>query len=161
MIAEVKGARLLWGFRGRPAADLEALADTLVRVSYLAMHLEGHLAELDINPLMVLPSGRGVKAVDAIVVVSRPIAPHVPESLTQKSARPNCRRQRTALEPTTAAQPCRRVSLLMPRSRHPLGPKGGSTPRRRSGFCQPRCGCVIVRSRRTRTRNINCEIRTG
>jgi acetyltransferase len=69
MIAEVKGARLLQGFRGRPAADLEALADTLVRVSYLAMHLEGHLAELDINPLMVLPSGQGVKAVDALVVL--------------------------------------------------------------------------------------------
>jgi hypothetical protein len=32
------------------------------------MHLEGHLAELDINPLMVLPSGQGVKAVDAFVV---------------------------------------------------------------------------------------------
>ncbi len=68
MIAEVKGARLLQGFRGRPAADLAALADTLVRVSHLAMHLEGHLAELDINPLMVLPSGQGVKAVDALVV---------------------------------------------------------------------------------------------
>jgi acyl-CoA synthetase (NDP forming) len=68
MIAEVKGARLLQGFRGRPAADLEALEDILVRVSYLAMHLEGHLAELDINPLMVLPSGQGVKAVDALVV---------------------------------------------------------------------------------------------
>jgi len=69
MIAEVKGARLLQGFRGRPAADLEALEDTLVRVSHLAMHLEGHLAELDINPLMVLPSGQGVKAVDALVVL--------------------------------------------------------------------------------------------
>jgi len=50
MIAEVKGARLLQGFRGRPAADLEALEDALVSVSYLAIHLEGHLAELDINP---------------------------------------------------------------------------------------------------------------
>jgi acetyltransferase len=67
MIAEVKGARLLQGFRGRPAAALEALEDTLVRVSYLALHLEGHLTELDINPLMVLPSGQGVKAVDALV----------------------------------------------------------------------------------------------
>jgi acetyltransferase len=69
MIAEVKGARLLQGFRGRPAADLEALADTLMRVSYFAMHTEGHLAELDINPLMVLPEGQGVKAVDALVVL--------------------------------------------------------------------------------------------
>jgi hypothetical protein len=78
MIAEVKGARLLQGFRGRPAADLEALADTLVRMSHLAMHLEGHLAELDINPLMVLPSGQGVKAVDALVV----FAAHSSRNLT-------------------------------------------------------------------------------
>ncbi len=40
MIAEVKGARLLQGFRGRPAADLEALADTLVRVSHLPSTLK-------------------------------------------------------------------------------------------------------------------------
>ena len=72
MIAEVKGARLLRGFRGRPAADIEALADTLVRASHLAMHLEGDLAELDINPLMVLPSGQEVKAVDALVVFRGP-----------------------------------------------------------------------------------------
>jgi acyl-CoA synthetase (NDP forming) len=69
MIAEVKGARLLHGFRGRPAADIAALADTLVHVSHLATQLEGHLAELDINPLMVLPSGQGVKAVDGLVVL--------------------------------------------------------------------------------------------
>ena len=40
-----------------------------MRVSYLAMHIEGQLAELDINPLMVLPSGQGAKAVDALVVL--------------------------------------------------------------------------------------------
>jgi acyl-CoA synthetase (NDP forming) len=69
MIAEVRGARLLQGFRRSPKADVEALADTLVRVSHLAMHLEGRLAELDINPLMVLPAGQGVKAVDALIVL--------------------------------------------------------------------------------------------
>src|SRR5262249_21351644 len=68
MLSDVKGARVLQGFRGRPAADVEALVDTLVRVSHLAVHLEGRLAELDINPLMVLPAGRGVKAVDTLVV---------------------------------------------------------------------------------------------
>jgi acetyltransferase len=68
MIAEVKGARLLQGFRGGPKADVEALADSLVCVSHLAMHLEGRLAELDINPLMVLPAGQGVKALDALIV---------------------------------------------------------------------------------------------
>jgi len=40
-----------------------------VRVSCLAMHMEGYLAEFDINPLMVRPSGRGAKAVDALVVL--------------------------------------------------------------------------------------------
>jgi acetate---CoA ligase (ADP-forming) len=70
MIAEVKGARLLQGFRGRPAADLDALEDILVRVSRLAMHIEGHLAELDINPLMVLRSGQGVNAVEALCCVA-------------------------------------------------------------------------------------------
>jgi hypothetical protein len=56
---DIKGRFTLQGFRGRPAADLQALEDTLVRVSYFAMHVGGHLAELDINPLMVLPSGQG------------------------------------------------------------------------------------------------------
>ena len=71
MIGEVKGARLLHGFRGRPPTDLAALADTLGRVSHLAIHPEGHLAELDINPLMVLPRGQGVKVADALVVFHR------------------------------------------------------------------------------------------
>ncbi|MCC6533437.1 MAG: acetate--CoA ligase family protein [Burkholderiales bacterium] len=70
MVAAVKGSKLLRGFRGKPAADIEALADTLVRVSHLAVHLDGMLAELDINPLMVLPAGRGVKAADALIVGS-------------------------------------------------------------------------------------------
>ena len=69
MLSEVKGARLLRGFRGRPPADVAALAETLVRVSWLAVHLEGHLTELDINPLIVLPEGRGVRAVDALAVL--------------------------------------------------------------------------------------------
>src|SRR5437899_6018640 len=92
MIAEVKGARLLQGFRGRPAADLEALADTLVRVSHVAMHLEGHLAELDINPLMVLPSAQGVKAVDALVLFRPPAHDEATKRFTtRRSALPSPR----------------------------------------------------------------------
>jgi len=68
MIAEVKGARLLEGFRGQPSADIAALADTLVRVSQLGAQLEGSLAELDINPLMILPTGQGVRAADAVAI---------------------------------------------------------------------------------------------
>jgi acetate---CoA ligase (ADP-forming) len=70
MILQVRGARLLQGFRGRPPADMDALARTLVNVSYMAVHLDGPMAELDINPLMVLPAGAGVKAADALVILS-------------------------------------------------------------------------------------------
>ena len=69
MLSEVKGARLLEGFRGSAAADSNALVETLVRVSQLGDQLGGTLAELDINPLMVLPAGRGVKAADAVAVL--------------------------------------------------------------------------------------------
>ena len=68
MIADVKGARLMQGFRGPPAADVDGLAETLVRVSHLGAQLEGSLGELDINPLMVLPVGQGVKAADAMAI---------------------------------------------------------------------------------------------
>jgi acyl-CoA synthetase (NDP forming) len=67
MIAETEAARLLSGFRGKPPADVDALVETLVRVSQLAVDLRGKLAALDINPLMVLPEGEGVRAVDALV----------------------------------------------------------------------------------------------
>jgi acetate---CoA ligase (ADP-forming) len=69
MIAEVRGARLLRGFRGRPPADIDALTDTLVTVSHMAAQLRDRMLELDINPLMVLPKGGGVKAADALVVL--------------------------------------------------------------------------------------------
>jgi acyl-CoA synthetase (NDP forming) len=72
MIDEVKGARLLKGYRGKPACDIDALAGVLVRVSHMAEHLDGVLAELDINPLMVLPQGCGVKAADALLVTRKP-----------------------------------------------------------------------------------------
>jgi acyl-CoA synthetase (NDP forming) len=69
MIQETQAARLLTGFRGRPAADVEALVDALVRVSQLAVDLGDLIAALDINPMMVLPEGEGVRAVDALVEV--------------------------------------------------------------------------------------------
>ncbi|MCY4653538.1 MAG: acetate--CoA ligase family protein, partial [Dehalococcoidia bacterium] len=71
MIAEVAGSRLLQGFRGSPRADIEALTDTLVSVSHMAVGLEGTITELDINPLAVLPEGRGVKALDALITLGR------------------------------------------------------------------------------------------
>jgi len=70
MIHETRGVRLLQGFRGRPPADVDALADALVRLSQLAVDLGDLIVALDINPLMVLPAGQGVRAVDALVEVA-------------------------------------------------------------------------------------------
>jgi acyl-CoA synthetase (NDP forming) len=67
MIAEVKGYPVLAGARGKPPADVDALADTIVKLSALAVDLEGVVAELDVNPLFVMEKGRGVIAADALI----------------------------------------------------------------------------------------------
>ena len=68
MLDEVRSARLLTGLRGAPAADRAALVDAIVRVGQLAAdHPE--IAELDINPLLALPEGQGVIAVDARIIL--------------------------------------------------------------------------------------------
>lgn len=69
MVREIRGFAILDGARGRPAADVEALVDAVCRVAALAHTAGDRLQELDINPLMVLPKGRGVKAADALVVL--------------------------------------------------------------------------------------------
>ena len=67
MLRGIRGAVVLEGFRGVPPADLEALADVLLRVSQLATdHPE--IAELDVNPLLAFPDG--VRAVDARVLLA-------------------------------------------------------------------------------------------
>jgi acyl-CoA synthetase (NDP forming) len=67
MIREVKAYPLLTGARGRAPCDEDALVEALCRLSAMAIDLKDHLAELDINPLFVLPAGRGVKAGDALI----------------------------------------------------------------------------------------------
>jgi acetyltransferase len=68
MIDEVRSARLLAGLRGAPPADRGALIDAIVRVGQLAAD-NPQISELDINPLLVLPQGRGALAVDARVIL--------------------------------------------------------------------------------------------
>ena len=67
MIAEVKGAALLTGYRGKPALDVAALADTLARFSLLAADHADRIAEIDVNPLFVRETG--VVAADALIVL--------------------------------------------------------------------------------------------
>ncbi len=69
MIAELKGARLFDGYRGKPAADRDALAQMLVDVSRMAIALGERLAEMDINPVFVGAKGKGAVAADALIVL--------------------------------------------------------------------------------------------
>lgn len=66
MINSLAMRPVLDGVRGRPPADVEALVDAVVRLSILAAVLGDRIAELDINPLRVLP--KGAVALDAVLV---------------------------------------------------------------------------------------------
>jgi len=65
MLARLRGYRLLTGFRGGAAVDLDALAEAIARISELAADLAGEIEELDVNPLRCGP--QRVAAVDALI----------------------------------------------------------------------------------------------
>ena len=68
MVEEVRAAALLRGVRGEPASDLEALHEAIERVSQLILE-NPDIAELDLNPVLVQPVGKGVLAVDARILL--------------------------------------------------------------------------------------------
>ncbi len=73
MIEDVRGLpQILAGFRGTPKADIDALVGVLVRVSEFAIAAKAEIASLDINPLAVLPHGRGAVALDALLIPKLP-----------------------------------------------------------------------------------------
>jgi acetate---CoA ligase (ADP-forming) len=69
LVKEGKAGRLVAGFRGTPAADARALVDLLHRLSLLAEELP-EVAELDLNPVIALPTG--CVAVDARIRLAPP-----------------------------------------------------------------------------------------
>jgi acetate---CoA ligase (ADP-forming) len=60
---------LLQGYRGQPAADLDALREMLLRVARLAEELP-EIKELDLNPVVALSPGNGCRVVDARIRVA-------------------------------------------------------------------------------------------
>ena len=69
MVFELRGRAIFEGVRGKPTLDIDAVADTLVAVSYLAWLGKDRITEIDINPLIVRPRGLGAVAADALVVL--------------------------------------------------------------------------------------------
>ena len=68
MLDELKARPLLDGVRGAGPCDITALMGAIERLSWLAVDLGEDLAELDINPLVVLGQGAGVRVVDALII---------------------------------------------------------------------------------------------
>ncbi len=66
MLQEIKGKKMLAGFRGQPAIHEETLVDTILQVSQLAYALKDEVAEMDINPIVLYPDG--LKVVDALII---------------------------------------------------------------------------------------------
>ncbi len=66
MLGELKGAPLLRGARGRPPADLDALAGVILRMADAALSLGDSLRALEVNPLWV--DGDQIEALDVLVV---------------------------------------------------------------------------------------------
>jgi acetate---CoA ligase (ADP-forming) len=68
MLAELKAAPLLNGFRGAATADIGALSQLISQVSVVAAQHAKEISEIEINPALVHPEGQGVTIVDALVV---------------------------------------------------------------------------------------------
>lgn len=66
-ISRLKLAKLIYGYRGRPKGDLDAAVVAIAAAADYVVRNAAWLEELDINPLMVLPEGQGVAAVDALI----------------------------------------------------------------------------------------------
>lgn len=69
MVSGIQGFAILQGAIGGKPADVAAIRDTLARVSALADEFGDVIAKLDVNPLIVLEQGKGVRAVDALVLL--------------------------------------------------------------------------------------------
>lgn len=67
MIRSIKAAPLLLGARGRPVADIPALARMLSRLSVFAHQAGPRLQSIDLNPVLAMPAGEGAYAVDAVM----------------------------------------------------------------------------------------------
>lgn len=70
MIGEIRGYKVLEGVRGAPPADVEALAELLSRLSVFAAANAARIASIDLNPVLVMPAGQGVRPLDALVELS-------------------------------------------------------------------------------------------
>ena len=70
MLRSLKGFKLLDGYRGAPKADVAAAAKAIAALGEAVLAGGDALREVEVNPLLVLPEGRGAVAVDALVLLT-------------------------------------------------------------------------------------------
>ncbi len=68
MLGELKAAPLLNGFRGAAKTYVPALSQLISQISRLAARFKAGISEIELNPVLVHPEGKGVTIVDALVV---------------------------------------------------------------------------------------------
>ena len=68
LVDATRAGKLLAGFRGAPAADAEAFCELLARLSAIGAAYADVLEAVDLNPVAVLPAGRGVRVLDALII---------------------------------------------------------------------------------------------
>ena len=68
MLAEIKGAKLLEGYRGAPPCDVEALVETMVKFGDMVARTDGQYDAIDLNPVIVAANGKGVRIADAVMI---------------------------------------------------------------------------------------------
>jgi acyl-CoA synthetase (NDP forming) len=68
MVRSIRGHRLLEGYRGHPPADVKALEEILLRVSFLVDQVS-EITEIDLNPIFAQGPGQGCQIVDARIGV--------------------------------------------------------------------------------------------
>ena len=71
MLDEIRGAPILAGVRGELPRDKEAMAKTVCRYSNMILELSDEISESDANPVLVYEKGKGVKIVDARIILKK------------------------------------------------------------------------------------------
>jgi acetyltransferase len=70
MQSQIRGARILEGARGEAPRDQEAMADLIARYSTMMYDLRDEIKESDANPVMLYEQGKGLKVVDARIILT-------------------------------------------------------------------------------------------
>jgi len=72
MLQELKAYALLDGYRGKPRADVAAACGSIVAVGNALLAAPAHVAEIEVNPLLIKEAGQGVAVLDALILPATP-----------------------------------------------------------------------------------------